>query len=137
VLSRLASTSCWYLYYYIKHLRIGGSIFCHGNFLLYLFYLSIRRIIFIFDWSNVYDRIHWSPLFLHFFPLYTIISIILFFYLATLCIFGKKLLVIIYVRIIYFSCHKNHESLTHIVQKSHPRLNIVFIISFLYNLVNL
>jgi hypothetical protein len=27
--------------------------------------------------------------------------------------------VIIYVRIIYFSCHKNHESLTHIVQKSH------------------
>jgi hypothetical protein len=21
-----------YLYYYIKHLRIGGSIFCHGNF---------------------------------------------------------------------------------------------------------
>jgi hypothetical protein len=54
-----------------------------------------------------------------------------------LCIFGKKLMVIIYVRIIYFSCHKNHESLTHIVQKSHPKLNIVFIIGFLYNLVNL
>jgi hAT family C-terminal dimerisation region len=36
------------LYYYIKHLRIGGSIFCHGNFLLYPFYPSIRRIIFIF-----------------------------------------------------------------------------------------
>jgi hypothetical protein len=67
------------LYYYIKHLRIERSIFCHGNFLLYTFYLSIRRIIFIFDWSNVYDRVHWSPLSLHFFPLYTIISIILFF----------------------------------------------------------
>jgi hypothetical protein len=38
----------YYLYYYIKHLRIEGSIFCHGNFLLYLFYLSIRRLIFIF-----------------------------------------------------------------------------------------
>jgi hypothetical protein len=37
-----------YLYYYIKHLRIGGSIFCHGNFLLYPFYPSIRRQIFIF-----------------------------------------------------------------------------------------
>jgi hypothetical protein len=35
------------LYYYIKHLRIGESIFCHGNFLLYPFYPSIRRIIFI------------------------------------------------------------------------------------------
>jgi hypothetical protein len=35
------------LYYYIKHLRIGGFIFCHSNFLLYPFYLSIRRIIFI------------------------------------------------------------------------------------------
>jgi hypothetical protein len=35
------------LYYYIKHLRIGGSIFCHGKFLLYPFYPSIRRIIFI------------------------------------------------------------------------------------------
>jgi hypothetical protein len=34
--------------YYIKHLRIGGFIFCHGNFLLYPFYPSIRRIIFIF-----------------------------------------------------------------------------------------
>jgi hypothetical protein len=37
-----------YLYYYIKHLRIRESIFCHDNFLLYPFYLSIRRIIFIF-----------------------------------------------------------------------------------------
>jgi hypothetical protein len=46
-------------------------------------------------------------------------------------------MVIIYVRIIYFSCHKNDELLTHIVQKSHPRLNIVFIIDFLwiYNLI--
>jgi hypothetical protein len=68
-----------YLHYYIKHLRIGGSIFCHDNFLLYPFYPSIRRIIFIFDWSNVCDRVHWSSLSLHFFPLYTIISIILFF----------------------------------------------------------
>ena len=125
------------LYYYIKHLRIGGSIFCHGKFLLYPFYPSIRRIIFIVGWSNVCDRVHWSPLSLHFFPLYTIISIIFVFYLATLCIFGKELMMIIYVRIIYFSFHKNHESLTHIVQKSHPRLNIVFIICFLYNLVNL
>jgi hypothetical protein len=55
------------LYYYIKHLRIGGSIFCHDNFLLYSFYPSIRRIIFIFGWSNVYDRVHWSPFSLHFF----------------------------------------------------------------------
>jgi hypothetical protein len=102
-----------YLYYYIKHLRIGGSIFCHGNFLLYPFYPSIRRLIFIFGWSNVCDRVHWSTLSFHFFPLNTIISIILFFYLETLCIFDKKLMVIIYVRIIYFSCHKNHESLTH------------------------
>jgi hypothetical protein len=36
-------------YCYIKHLRIGGSIFYDGKFLLYLFYLSIRRIIFIID----------------------------------------------------------------------------------------
>jgi hypothetical protein len=36
-----------HLYYYIKHLRIEGSIFYHGKFLLYLFYPSIRRIIFI------------------------------------------------------------------------------------------
>jgi hypothetical protein len=98
-----------YLYYYIKHLRIGGSIFCHCKFLLYPFYPSIRRIIFIVDWSNVCDRVHWSPLSLHFFPLYTIISIIFIFYLETLCIFGKKLMVILYVRIIYFSCHKNHD----------------------------
>jgi hypothetical protein len=35
------------LYYYIKHLRIGGFIFCHCKFLLYPFYPSIRRIIFI------------------------------------------------------------------------------------------
>jgi hypothetical protein len=62
---------------------------------------------------------------------------IVFFYLASLCIFDKKLMVIIYVRIIYCFCHKNHESLIHIVQKFHPRLNIVFIIGFLYNLVNL
>jgi hypothetical protein len=67
------------LYYYIKHLRIGEFIFYHGNFLLYPFYLSIRRLIFIFGWSNVCDRVHWSPLSLHFFPLNTIISIILFF----------------------------------------------------------
>ena len=126
-----------YLYYYIKHLRIGGSIFCHCKFLLYPFYPSIRRIIFIVGWSNVCDRVHWSPLSLHLFSLYTIISIIFIFYLATLCIFDKKLMVIIYVRIIYFFCHKNNESLTHIVQKSHSKLNIVFIICFLYNLVNL
>ena len=68
-----------YLYYYIKHLRIGGSIFCHCKFLLYPFYPSIRRIIFIVGWSNVCDRVHWSPLSLHFFPLYTIISIIFIF----------------------------------------------------------
>jgi hypothetical protein len=36
------------LYYYIKYLKIGRSIFYHGNFLSYPFYLSIRRIIFIF-----------------------------------------------------------------------------------------
>jgi hypothetical protein len=38
-----------YLYYYIKQLRIGGSIFSHGIFLLYPFYPSIRQIISIFD----------------------------------------------------------------------------------------
>jgi hypothetical protein len=38
----------FYLYYYIKQLRIGGSIFYHGIFLLYSFYPSIRRIISIF-----------------------------------------------------------------------------------------
>jgi hypothetical protein len=38
----------FYLYYYIKHLRIEEFIFCHGNFLLYPFYSSIKRIIFIF-----------------------------------------------------------------------------------------
>jgi hypothetical protein len=72
------------LYYYIKHLRIGGFIFCHGNFLLYPFYPSIRWIIFIFGWSNVCDRVHWSPLSLHFFPTYTIISIILLFLFSNL-----------------------------------------------------
>jgi hypothetical protein len=77
------SSNLYYLYYYIKHLRIGRSIFCHGNFLLYL-YPSIKRIIFIFGWSNVCDRIHWSPLSLHFFPIYTIISIILLFLFSNL-----------------------------------------------------
>jgi hypothetical protein len=52
-----------YLYYYIKQLRIGWSIFCHDIFLLYLFYPSIRWIISIFDWSNVCNRIHWFPSF--------------------------------------------------------------------------
>jgi hypothetical protein len=58
------------LYYYIKQLRIGGSIFCHDIFLLYPFYPSIRRIISIFGWSNVCNRVHWSPLSLYFPHLY-------------------------------------------------------------------
>jgi hypothetical protein len=38
-------------------------------------------------------------------------------WLAILYMFGKKLMVIIYVGIIHFSYHKHHESLTYIVQK--------------------
>jgi hypothetical protein len=55
-----------YLYYYINHLRIGGSIFYHGNFLLYSFYPSIRRILFIFGWSR-----HWSYVIASIDPLFT------------------------------------------------------------------
>jgi hypothetical protein len=69
----LYSMTHLYLYYYIKQLRIEGSICCHGIFLLYPFYLSIRWIIYIFDWSNIYNRVHWSLLSLRFFPIYTII----------------------------------------------------------------
>jgi hypothetical protein len=64
-----------YLYYYIKQLKIEGFIFCHGIFLLYPFYPSIRWIIYIFGWSNVCNCIHWSPLSLHFFLIHTIIFI--------------------------------------------------------------
>jgi hypothetical protein len=153
-----------YLYYYINQLRIRGSIFCHGIFLLYPFYSSIRQIISIFGWSNVCNRVHWSLLSLHFFSIYTIISIyahdlqirilniFLFMlwyknliyclryalWLTILYIFDKKLMAIIYVGVIHFSYHKHHESLTHIVQKIQSKIKYVFfIIGFLYNLMNL
>jgi hypothetical protein len=51
------------LYYYIKHLRIGVSIFCHGIFLLYPFFPSIRRIIF-FLVDRMYVIVSIDPLFL-------------------------------------------------------------------------
>jgi hypothetical protein len=116
------------LYYYIKQLRIGEFIFCHDIFLLYPFYPSIRQIISIFGWSNVCDRVHWSPFlsisfssillfsFMHmiykleysisFYLCYDIKKLIwdLWYalWLATLFMFGKKLMVIIYARIIWW-----------------------------------